>query len=370
MRLVRWARERLFSRCVAASLALVLSMLPLPSLAARWVEVGNGSVPTDKVLVDADSIQKTDDITTVDIATMYAAPRTNSHNITMDRHVQRTAFKCVDHTFIGIVTTGYLGDRRAGSGAETVDWKNKFVPLSSNPMSTRIYALVCGSSSAGGAATTTPKPKFSSGSGFLVDGSGDVLTNAHVINHCKSTIVKAMSSPPVAAMVEAVDPKNDLAILRVPSGPKLGEQVHFRSQSQPGQLGESIAVIGYPLAGILSSEPKATFGQINSVAGINNDYTLLQISAPVQPGNSGGPVLDASGLVIGVVVSQASPAMAIAVGNAPQNVNFAVRGEVAQIFLSAHGIKFSTSRRWRTQSTEETAATGQKSTVFIACLLE
>jgi len=129
-------------------------------------------------------------------------------------------------------------------------------------------------------------------------------------------------------------------------------------------------VVGYPLAGILSSEPKATFGQINSVAGINNDYTLLQISAPVQPGNSGGPVFDASGLVIGVVVSQASPTMAAVVGNVPQNVNFAVRGEVAQIFLAAHGIKVSINRRWHTRSTEEIAAMGQKSTVYVACLLE
>jgi S1-C subfamily serine protease len=150
----------------------------------------------------------------------------------------------------------------------------------------------------------------------------------------------------------------------------VGEPVHFRNQSQPSKLGESIGVIGYPLAGILSSEPKATFGQINSVAGINDDYTLLQISAPVQPGNSGGPVFDASGLVIGVVVSQASAAMAIVAGNVPQNVNFAVRGEVAQIFLAAHGVKFSTSRRWHTQPTDEIAATGQKSTVFVACLVE
>jgi hypothetical protein len=62
--------------------------------------------------------------------------------------------------------------------------------------------------------------------------------------------------------------------------------------------------------------------------------------------------------------------MAIVAGSVPQNVNFAVRGEIAQIFLAAHGIKFSTSRRWHTQQTDEIAATGQKSTVFVACLLE
>ena len=357
-------------RWMAPVLVLIVGVMPLPTYAARWVEVGNGSVPTDKVLVDTDSIQKTDDITIVDIATTYATPRTNSHNITMDRHVQRTAIKCADRSFIGIMTTGYLGDKRVGSGGETADWKTRFVPLPDKPMNNRIFALVCGPSSSGGAAAAQPKPKFYSGSGFVVDDSGNVLTNAHVVNHCKSIIVKSMSSPPAAATVEAVDPKNDLAIVRAAHGSPLGEPVHFRNPTQPGTLGESIGVIGYPLAGILSSEPKATFGQINSVAGVNNDYTLLQISAPVQPGNSGGPVFDASGLVIGVVVSQASPAMAAVVGNVPQNVNFAVRGEVAQIFLAAHGIKISTNRRWHTRSTEEIAATGQKSTMFIACLLE
>lgn len=367
---IRSVREILFSRWAVQLFALALSMLPLPGFAARWVEVGNGAVPTDRVLVDADSVQKADDITTVNIATLYAAPRTNSHNITMDRHVQRTAFKCADRSYIGIVTTGYLGDKRVGSGSETVDWKNKFVPIGNNPMGDRIFAIACAPSSGGDAATTAPKPKFYSGSGFVVDDSGDVLTNNHVVNHCKSIIVKALGFPPIAARVDAIDPKNDLAILRAASAATVGEPVHFRIQSQPGKLGEAIGVIGYPLAGILSSEPKATFGQINSVAGINNDYTLLQISAPVQPGNSGGPVLDASGLVIGVVVSQASPAMATAAGNMPQNVNFAIRGEVAQIFLAAHGIKFSTSRRWHTQPTDEIAAMGQRSTVFIACLVE
>jgi S1-C subfamily serine protease len=361
-------RKALFLRPAAQLLALALSILPIPGFAARWVEVGNGSVPTDKVLVDADSVQKADDIITADIATQYAAPRTNSHNITMDRHVQHTAFKCADRSAVGILTTGYLGDRRVGSGAETADWKSKFVSIGNNPMAARILAIVCATQ--GAAAATASRPKISTGSGFVVDESGDVLTNNHVVNHCKSIIVKAMAVPPRAATVDAIDPKNDLAILRAVSATTLGEPVHFRSQAQPGKLGESIGVIGYPLTGILSSEPKATFGQINSVAGINNDYTLLQISAPVQPGSSGGPVLDTAGLVIGIVVSQASPALAAAVGNAPQNVNFAIRGEVAQIFLAAHGIKFSTRRRWRTQSTDEIAATGQRSTVLVACLIE
>lgn len=141
-------------------------------------------------------------------------------------------------------------------------------------------------------------------------------------------------------------------------------------QSEPARLGETVGVIGYPLTGLLSTEPKATFGQVNSVAGVNNDYTLLQISAPIQPGNSGGPALDEYGQVIGVVVSTASLAVAALTGNVPQNVNFAVRGEVAQIFMAARGIKVLTGHRQQVQSTETIAAEGLKSTVFVQCLVE
>lgn len=365
-------KEVLNLRWLVRLSAAALSMLPPPvSFAARWVEVGYGTIPTDRVLVDTDSIQRIDEFTTVDIETVYASPRMNSHNITMDRHVQHTAFKCLDRSYVGIATIGYLGEKRVGSSSEAGDWKSRFVPLGKDPLSDRVYTIVCSPASAGSTATTPPKPKIYSGSGFVVDDSGHVLTNNHVISHCKSSIIaKAIGSAPVAVTIDAVDPKNDLAILRTARAATLGEPMHFRVQSQPERLGESVGVIGYPLAGILSSEPKATFGQINSVAGVNNDYTLLQISAPVQPGNSGGPVLDESGLVVGIVVSQASPAVAAMIGNAPQNVNFAIRGEIAQIFLGAHGIKFLNGRRGRTQPTEEIAAIGEKSTVFIACVAE
>lgn len=135
----------------------------------------------------------------------------------------------------------------------------------------------------------------------------------------------------------------------------------------PAKLGESVGVVGYPLTGFLSAEPKATFGQVNSVAGFNNDYTLLQISAPIQPDNSGGPVLDEAGQVIGVVVSEASLGVLAASGALPQNVNFAVRGEVAQIFLTARGIKLQTGTRAHNLPSAAIAAVGLKSTVYVQC---
>jgi S1-C subfamily serine protease len=197
-----------------------------------------------------------------------------------------------------------------------------------------------------------------------------VLTNNHVVKGCKAVLIKGRNAAPVPARIDAIDPKNDLAIVKFDPAAAVGTPAVFRRESRPAKLGESIGVIGYPLMGILSAEPKATFGQINSIAGFNNDYTLLQISAPVQPGNSGGPVLDGAGSVIGVVVSQASMALAAITGAVPQNVNFAIRGEFAQIFLTAHGVKFSTSGSQRRLETDEVAALGQKSTVLVVCAAE
>ena len=342
-----------------------------PCMAARWQEVGNPGISTDKIMVDTDSIQSDGNLRLALIMTVYTAPRTNVHNVLLDKHVQRTAFDCTNRTFIGIQTLGYLNNKRVGSSAETVDWRNKLIPLKNDPLTNRIASLVCSQAVAGESSPAVqPKPRFSTASGIIVNKTGDVLTNYHVVKNCKAVSVKSRNAAPASARVDAVDPKNDLAILKVDPTVVTGTPAVFRRQSRPPKLGESIGVIGYPLTGILSAEPKATFGQINSVAGVNNDYTLLQISAPIQPGSSGGPVLDGAGSVIGVVVSQASMALAALSGSVPQNINFAIRGEFAQLFLTAHGVRFDTSGSQRKLETDEIAAVGQKSTVFILCAAE
>ena len=343
-------------------LMITLIGLSTQAQASRWVEVGTSGVTTDKVMVDADSIQNVDEFRVTSIMTLYAAPRTNSHNILLDRHVQKMAFNCADKTAVSIVTVGYLGDKKVGNGPETIDWRLKAKPLTPDPINARVLNLVCG----GQAAPAAAKPKGTSGSGIVVDDSGAILTNSHVVKDCKLITVKAPDSRALEATLEGVDPKNDLAILRTLERAPIGEPAHFRSPTLPAKLGESIGVVGYPLTGFLSSEPKATFGQISSVAGVNNDYTVLQISAPVQPGSSGGPVVDSGGLVIGVVVAE----MIAANGAVPQNVNFAIRGEVAQVFLEARGIALATRPHHAALSTEAMAATAQKSTVAVQCLYE
>jgi S1-C subfamily serine protease len=369
---------RLFCPRWVVRLALLgLSLIATPCWATKWVFVGNpGGVSTDKIYVDTDSIKKIEDYRLANIMTVASAPTQNSHGVTVDRRLVKDAFDCAARAFSIIETIGYLNGKRVGSSGTNADWRSKWTPMPNEGFENRVYTLVCQSPAGGASGAEVPAskeeprsaaPKSYTGSGIVVDKAGDVLTTGHVVEHCKSIIVRSADSTPLAASLAASDAKNDLALLNIPGGAHLGAPARFRAQSKPAKLGESVGVVGYPLTGYLSAEPKATFGQVSSIAGYNNDYTTLQISAPIQPGNSGGPVLDSSAQVIGVVVSQAPLAVAAIVGSVPQNVNFAIRGEVAQIFLAARGIKLVTGSSQRTLPTEEIAAAGEKSTVLILC---
>lgn len=128
-------------------------MASLPSFASRWVTVGSPlGHPNGKIVVDTASLQKLDRFTIVDIMTVYAKPILNSHDIILDRFVQRTAFDCATRTFVRVMTTGYLREKRVGSSTETADWRIRTIPLPSDATSNRIYEVVCKS-----AAPTPPE---------------------------------------------------------------------------------------------------------------------------------------------------------------------------------------------------------------------
>lgn len=354
---------------------VLLSALLAPSgFATNWRALGNSSSSLDKVYIDSDSVEQVDGFRIVRLMTVYSAPRTNKYKITMDSHIQKTAFDCERKMFSGIQTIGYLNGQQVGSNSAAADWETKMVRVGDDPYALRILTVACslplttGKPAPAEIPHTQPKPKFSTGSGFFVNGEGYILTNAHVVKGCKSIAVKTLNADAQSATLEAMDPKNDLALIRTSAG--IGLPVQFRPESNPARLGESIAVIGYPLSGILSTEPKATFGQINSVAGVGNDYTLLQISAPVQAGSSGSPVLDESGRVVAVVISELSPLLIARFVSIPQNVNFAIRGEVAQIFMQAYGVKFKVGDRKKKLRTDEIADAGQRSAALVVCAYE
>lgn len=203
-----------------------------------------------------------------------------------------------------------------------------------------------------------------SGSGFLVGPGGKILTNNHVVDGCAQVTVRH-SGERHSATVHASDATNDLALLAAPG--LSGETAAFSESPQPA-LGETATVAGYPFGGLLASDLHVTGGNISALAGLGDDSTRLQITAPVQPGNSGGPLLDESGNVIGVVVSRLNAlGVARATGTIPQNVNFAIKGSVARMFPEIHGVPYGRAGGDKKLSTQAVADLARGFTVAVEC---
>ena len=127
--------------------------------------------------------------------------------------------------------------------------------------------------------------------------------------------------------------------------------------------------MGYPLAGLLASAANISTGIVSALAGIGDDSRYLQISAPVQPGNSGGPLLDASGHVVGIVTAKLDAIRTLDVtGDIPQNVNFAVSLGTLQSFLNANGVDYVLDDSKETKSPADIAADASRYTVLLECL--
>ena len=199
------------------------------------------------------------------------------------------------------------------------------------------------------------------GTGFFVNSDGWIVTNAHVVAGCQRVAVPghgARSSDEIK-----IDEQNDLAVLRVmePNTPPLPIR-----NSEP-RLGEDVAAFGYPLSTLLSSSVKITTGNVNSLLGMGDDTRYLQISTPIQPGNSGGPLVDRSGALLGITTATLKPGAA-GEGSIPQNVNFAVRASVIRLFLQGHRIAFQATEALGTElATADLAEKVARSVVQVVC---
>lgn len=174
------------------------------------------------------------------------------------------------------------------------------------------------------------------GTGFVVSALGHVITNEHVVHGCSD--VRTVGDSAVLKVV-AVDESNDLALLSGATG-----TVRFKIRSSGPELGEVATALGYPLGQMSNYQLNATTGSVTALAGPGGDSRYFQLSAPVQPGNSGGPVIDASGGVIGVVAATADARKVLERSGAlPQNMNYAIQASVLTSFLHAHGVGAETS---------------------------
>ena len=199
------------------------------------------------------------------------------------------------------------------------------------------------------------------GTAFFVD-KDTLITNAHVVNGC-SQVATALHGLKDEGTVVARDKANDLALIRT----------HVSSQSVAhirggARLGEDVSVFGFPLAGFLASSGNFTRGNITAAAGLQDDTRYFQISAPVQPGNSGGPLLDRYGNVVGIVVAKLNAlAVASVTDDLAQNVNFAIKASIAESFLTANGVKSTTGEADKMLAPEDIAAKAESFAVEVEC---
>lgn len=169
------------------------------------------------------------------------------------------------------------------------------------------------------------------GSGFFVTPDGYLVSNHHVIKSAKSIYVKTKGGF-VQAKIISVDSQNDIALLKVGGSYQPVPLV----QSRDVKLGASVFTLGFPNPELQGVAPKLTRGEISAVSGIQDDPRHFQVSVPIQPGNSGGPLVDGSGNVIGIITARLSEnASLTSSGALPQNVNYALKSSFLAAFLEA-----------------------------------
>jgi S1-C subfamily serine protease len=219
-----------------------------------------------------------------------------------------------------------------------------------------------------GAGTAPGKPEKTgnqTGTGFVVSTSGHLVTNAHVIEGCVGDIQGSLTGEaPVTLRVVSSDETNDLALLQAPGTFK--EVAIIKDKAV--RSGDSVVAIGYPYHGLLTSDFTVTTGIVSSLSGILNDTRFLQISAAVQPGNSGGPLLASSGEVVGVVAAKLNALKFVkATGNIPENINFAIKTGALRDFLDNSAVSYQTADSKTELKTADIARNARAYTLLVSC---
>ena len=173
-----------------------------------------------------------------------------------------------------------------------------------------------------------------SGTGFLFSSKNYVITNWHVISGTNKITVKFLNGEKIKAEVALKDPQNDIAFLKLERQPQLPPSDLKIGDSSRIKISDEVFTIGYPAYWLLGENPKYTRGEVNALSGIKDDPRVFQISVQIQPGNSGGPLFNSRGEVIGITQATLDPKLAIeSFGTLPQNVNYAIKSNYISALL-------------------------------------
>lgn len=174
--------------------------------------------------------------------------------------------------------------------------------------------------------------KYSStGTGFWISQDGWLLSNEHVTGDATTVDLRLTDGKTLKASVVKTDPKNDIALLKANTSVTAWLPL---TEGEP-VMGETVFTIGYPNTAIQGVEPKFTDGRVSSLTGLQDNKNFYQTTVPVQPGNSGGPLVHSkSGWVVGIVSARLNGGLiAAAAGTSPENVSYALKTPVIRPFI-------------------------------------
>jgi S1-C subfamily serine protease len=338
------------------------------------------SPPEYQAMVDLDTVKKNQHGGIFTLRRAYPAAQTLADGKEYHSTRQQYVINCGEGHAALAATAYYGADRKLVRADMRPKWKSDLAAPAAESELANGMKLACerlATLGDGDAATKKAEPapstgakpavaRSSSGSGIVISRNGHILTNQHVVRQCDAHEIIDDKNRVLKAELGAIDVAKDLALLTVSE--KFSAAAPVRKAAEP-RLGEAVTVVGYPLVGVLGTKPSVGFGHVSSTVGVRGNPVQMQISVPIQRGNSGGPVLDQAGNLIGVVVSKLDALkLAQRTGDLPQNVNFAIKGESVRTFLESNKIEFEAAEDTARLENTEIASRGAAVTVRVRCI--
>ena len=196
-----------------------------------------------------------------------------------------------------------------------------------------------------------------SGTGFFVSKSGHIITNYHVIEGCDLNKLN-INGAEYQTNTLAVDQINDLAILKADYKPKK----IYSIENKDAELLEDIIIAGYPLGQKVSSAIKTSKGSITALAGFGNNYSEFQTDAALNQGNSGGPIINQKGNVVGVAVANYGKKEGV------ESFNFGIKSSTLKTFANANGLQFQSPNN-KSLTNKQLGSLITDATIYLECFM-
>lgn len=312
-----------------------------------WVPIGSARAATgvepDFYYLNALAVRRTGDTVRVPQLSIFSASNASAQRSTAVATLRE--YDCPNKTWRIVEAQGFLDRLATIKSSQTPAVVTGVQPIQPNTVVNLVYTALCEGKG--------------SGTGVIVAG-GRVLTNSHVVDRCRK-LETSFESSRYETKIIAQDKAADLALLEVANLPRASAL----SLRRTAVSGESVTVAGFPLASVLANDMNVQIGIVNSLAGIGNNMSQFQVSATMQPGNSGGPVLDKSANLLGLAVAKLSTSASTMLN--ANNVNFAIKPEILRLFLSTNQITVREVDSGARLETEQVAERARQVTVKIDC---